>query len=739
MSAADVAIGLTLEDDDYNQKIDRADRKMRMLGEHSFRGTQAGAKNVQKSLQDVERQAERTAKKLSMMERFTGGAERVSRGAKKVKWAAWGVAGLAEAGSLFSKFRAKRLEGMKEMNAEDEKNLAKWKRRHEVLGGVAKRAGRFGLGAAVVQHGAEGFGLLGRLFGGGKGAAETAAGFDQVARSIAGASSQGSSFGNILEGIAGWAGKIVIGLTGIGVAGGIAIGGLLASGVKLNANLEEATAQFEIFTGSAEKAKAMVAALKKDADVTPFSTEEVIATGSSLVSMADKSQKKLMELVKTAEMLTVLNPNKAAGGGLESASIALKNALSGDFTSMQDRFNIAPAQIAALKAQGLQGLQLVQKLLSSLGIAESSIEKMGRTWRGLLSTVLSFVDTLKMNFAGPFFEYIKGKAELATAWIQENSQWAINVAKGLGMWVQEKIVWAAGFLGQGKSWFNVVMNWVDLLPGKLQEAWQGSKFSAFFGDLMAKLWELGTKIAKLFFDSFLLAAEIIGRTIYGAIPKRLGGGGFNEKLEEMRKTGPMGDMAADMLQRAIGKNDSDRWQKIFAQTGGIKAAAGAVGSTVSNFVGNTLGGRQAMAQAGKGGLGILDKAAALGAGGTAANDPKAAAAAYQEKYGGFFKQRDTILGNARKAAANAPIGLQSGIMNAAYAQVESARLAAVRGPQTEGSTAPTAAGGQMSKSQVMAEKNNAKAQMRAPNLPAKVQISSMSDNFHPVTATIGGG
>jgi hypothetical protein len=383
----------------------------------------------------------------------------------------------------------------------------------------------------------------------------------------------------------------------------------------------------------------------------------------------------------------------------------------------------------------------VQKLLSSLGIAESSIEKMGRTWRGLLSTVLSFVDTLKMNFAGPFFEYIKGKAELATAWIQENSQWAINVAKGLGMWVQEKIVWAAGFLGQGKSWFNVVMNWVDLLPGKLQEAWQGSKFSAFFGDLMAKLWELGTRIAKLFFDTFLLSAEIIGRQIYGAIPKTMGGGGFQADLDRMRGAGPMGEKAADTVLAMMAKHDSDRWDKIFAQTGGIKSAAGGVGNAVSNFIGGTLGGGQAIAQAAMGGMGILDKAAAMG-GQPTVGDKVAQMKAMQARQADilhFTSKRDSIMAEARARADAAKSGFSGVILTQAQNQVEALRQQMFSPQQTEGSTAPAAAGGPISKSQMMAEKYNAKSQNRAPNMPAKVQISSMSDNFHPVTATVGWG
>jgi hypothetical protein len=150
MSAADVAIGLTLEDDDYNTRIDRADRKMRMLGEHKFTGAQQGAKNMQKSLQDVERQAERTHKKLSMLQSLAGKAQRIGEKADKVALT-FGAASLgSKLAAMYSSNRMKK--------AADPGEILKWQMRRDRFKGWAEKTGK-------VAEVAGGISIAGRLAG----------------------------------------------------------------------------------------------------------------------------------------------------------------------------------------------------------------------------------------------------------------------------------------------------------------------------------------------------------------------------------------------------------------------------------------------------------------------------------------------------------------------------------------------------------------------------------------------
>lgn len=749
---ADIALGVTLDDSEYYERCDRADKRLEKLGSHDFSRSQRGARLLGREVENVGKTADATAGKLSRMQRFTERAEKLSGAAGKVKWASWGVAGLAEAGAIFSRWRVSRLEGMKSMDAAHEKSIAKWKAREERLHSIGKSANKLGWAAAGVQGlaeagkyggllmgGGHGGGLLSRFFGG-SGGREVAGNFDSITASLQGATSQGSAFGSVMTGVLGTVGKIALGIAGLGVATVGGLGYLLKQGVDLNSQLEQANAQFEIFTGSAGMAASMVKALKKEADITPFSTMEVIQSGAGLISLADKSQAKLMDLVKTAERLTVLNPDKANGGGLESAGIALKNALSGNYQSLQERFNIAPAQIEAIKAQGKSGLDLIKALLTSLNVGEHAVDKMGRTWTGLLSTVTSFVDTLKQNFAQPFFEWIKGKAELATAWIQTNGQWAMDVAKGLGTWVQEKITALSTVGGAARSWFNIVMNWVDLLPQKLAAAWQGSKFSAFFGELLQQAWNMAKEIGKLLFETFLLSSEIVGRKIYEAIPEALGGGGLRQDLKLLRSKGPLGEMAANRIEQTFADQDRKKWDDIFARTGNISAIGSQMGSTVSNFMGDTLGGRQAMANAGAGKMGILDTAAQVGSAPTAGElkDKVEQMKKQQDKLHSYSQGRESIFRAARERAqhAGAAPGSALDIMYYNQARVQADALQQQMFGAEAAAAQPQANVGDP-KLAKKAEANNAKAQMRPRNMSIGIAVTSLDGHLHGAYATAG--
>jgi len=106
-----------------------------------------------------------------------------------------------------------------------------------------------------------------------------------------------SQFGNIAKrGLAAVAGTVVA-LSGA-MAGGIAIG------VKYNAEIENYATSFEVMTGSAEKAKNIVADLKKLGAETPFELKDLAKTTQLLMNYgfeAKDAQKKLRLLGDIAQ------------------------------------------------------------------------------------------------------------------------------------------------------------------------------------------------------------------------------------------------------------------------------------------------------------------------------------------------------------------------------------------------------------------------------------------------------
>lgn len=653
MSVSDVAIGLGLDPRDYNSGMDAAEKRQNRF----FAGFVRNAKSTSKELKNVGKEASQAAAQMSKLDRFTRAAEKIGNRADKFALGLGAVSLATKGAAAFATYKMKAIQSMKEIDAADAANLLKWQQRRDKMARWSAATGKMaGVAGGVSIAGRVGS-LAGRAFGGNLGgvaaiaggAGRAKSGVDQLTGSIdrlsaaAGRSSgAGSKLGGLLGTIGGAAGKIALGGIGAGIGAGVGIGALLFQGTQLNSDLEQATASFEVFTGSVEIARNMVAGLKKDADKTPFSTAEVIATGSALVANAGKSQKKLMELVKTAEMLTVLNPNKAAGGGLESAAIAMKNAMSGDFVSLQDRFNIAPAEIQALKDKGLSGVELIQALLQAKNITEASIARMGETFSGRMSTIMSFVDSIKAKFAEPFFQWASSKAALATQWIEKNGEWALNVARGIGMSLLEKMKGVWEFAKQIPGYFMIASNWAASIGESISKAWSGGEFGKFASEFGAKLWDLVKKLGSFLFDMLVLAGEKIGAKISESITGKteeqsgldrmwkIHGKKSPEELQkELASAQEKEKNAGNPLTRQMAKNEVWALKKVIAgdkvavgrsfsgvvgnHAAGIAGSAANVGATASNFVGNTLGGNAAVQAAAAGNTGVLGPLAAAGA------------------------------------------------------------------------------------------------------------------------------
>ena len=171
----------------------------------------------------------------------------------------------------------------------------------------------------------------------------------------------------------------------------------------MNSRLERATAQFRIFAGSASEAQRIITELRREADVTPFSTDEVIRAGAALSTVARAANVDLLELVRTSEALAASAPEQ----GLEGAVFALREAvLGGDFQSIIDRFNLSRATINRLREEGVPALRAVQIAMREVGATSEQLEAFGRTFEGRASTIRSFFDELRQRLGAGIFERV---------------------------------------------------------------------------------------------------------------------------------------------------------------------------------------------------------------------------------------------------------------------------------------------------------------------------------------------
>ncbi len=226
----------------------------------------------------------------------------------------------------------------------------------------------------------------------------------QETKAITGMSNQinqfaGGSLANATSGAERLTGAIG---TGARVAAGFAAGGIVAAGVGLlagakaglgfNNSMEQVTAQLNAFTKDGKQSAKILDMIKDRAARTPFAFEEMAAATAGLMGSARLAGKPLVDLVGQAEILAASNPAQ----GLEGAAFAIREAVSGDFQSVIERFGLPRTMINDLKKEGVPALEIVSRAMQSMGYDADLVSNMAETASGRWST---FKDTL-MGFAG---------------------------------------------------------------------------------------------------------------------------------------------------------------------------------------------------------------------------------------------------------------------------------------------------------------------------------------------------
>lgn len=197
--------------------------------------------------------------------------------------------------------------------------------------------------------------------------------------------------------------------SGIGIASaasnvlGSAIGFVADSMLGANVELENARATLVAFTKDGAAADAILADIREEAARTPFAFGDMAEAVGSLLPVSKQANTELMGLVETAEILAASNPAE----GLTGAAFALREAVSGDFTSIIERFNLPRVYINRLKEEGVPALEIVRSAMTEMGYDISLVSNLSETASGKWST---FMDTLReagRRIGEPLFEKAK--------------------------------------------------------------------------------------------------------------------------------------------------------------------------------------------------------------------------------------------------------------------------------------------------------------------------------------------
>lgn len=297
-----------------------------------------------------------------------------------------------------------------------------------------------------------------------------------------------------------------------------AITGFIRTGFDYNKSIENATAQLVAFTGSQEAAAEALELVERKAAQTPFAFDEMAQSAASLAATSRATGASLEELLDLATRLAASNPAE----GLEGAAFALREAFSGDFISLQERFNISKDTVKGIKEAGVS-VETLSAAFNDLGITTELVSGLAQTFDGRMSTLLDTITKVAGAFTAPIFDAFSdfiGDVQVGLdkniAKLEADARWVGQVAADVfttareawnGEWVDDEniILPIHRFAGNAtlvlrKVWDNMVIFGQESLP-KIQEVWDRIIFKV--GDVQ-KAWEPFNKVLEAgvgFFDS----------------------------------------------------------------------------------------------------------------------------------------------------------------------------------------------------------------------------------------------
>lgn len=139
---------------------------------------------------------------------------------------------------------------------------------------------------------------------------------------------------------------------------------LAGEALSYGAALQQTESRIIGFTGSTKALAEAQAIANKAARDGRGVYSETLSALADLQPLARTYNTNLEDLLKTTQLLAAADPAQ----GFEGAAVAIREALSGDFTSLVRRFEIPRAEIQKLKDQGVPNLAIVQQALAKLGI-----------------------------------------------------------------------------------------------------------------------------------------------------------------------------------------------------------------------------------------------------------------------------------------------------------------------------------------------------------------------------------
>lgn len=242
------------------------------------------------------------------------------------------------------------------------------------------------------------------------------------------------------------------------VASGAALGGIAAlaggigaasvAGLGMNKQMEDVSARLNAFTKDADESAAILEMIRQRAAATPFAFNAMADAAAGLLPAASQSGAALEDLVSQAEILAASNPAQ----GLEGAAFALREAVSGDFTSIIERFNLPRQFINQLKDEGVPNLEIVQRAMQEMGYDADLVANLAQTAGGRWSTFLDTMRNVAATVTQPIFDTFSSGLGRVNEWLSANEPlitgFATTVAETLAGGIERATTFITSFIDE---------------------------------------------------------------------------------------------------------------------------------------------------------------------------------------------------------------------------------------------------------------------------------------------------
>jgi hypothetical protein len=280
----------------------------------------------------------------------------------------------------------------------------------------------------------------------------------------------GSRTSKSLSGLAGMLRNVAV-VAGTAAAAAGAAG--IAIGFGFNSSIEQAQAKIMAFTKDAQKTGDILKFVKDEAAKTQFGFTEMASAASGLIPASKQSGVAIEALVRQAEILAAIEPSQ----GLEGAAFALREALSGDYTSIIERFNLPRNAINKLKEEGVPAMEVVTRALKDMGIDYDVVSAQGKTTAARFDQIKDLMTQLAGAAAKPIFDAVSQQLGRLGDTVQQHKPQLEALAKVVGENILVGINFVVKAVQEWLKWMQPTFDYITQNTEALRILGEGLKIA----------------------------------------------------------------------------------------------------------------------------------------------------------------------------------------------------------------------------------------------------------------------